>query len=273
MEKYITQNFLDASLRIKEIRTVYHAESRSWRRENFLPRQAEGLLLFSSGTIRYDFGDFSFTASAGQVLKLPAGIPYRGDKLDDVPLRFYCMDFLAAEPGEYLHYPLPMSFTPSDFASVQDAFTNLEHIHQMKGIGWQSDSMSHAYRLISMLTRDAAARLCGTDAGSRAIQISDYIRENAFRSDLRVTDIAEHFHMSPTHLRRIFAAQLGISPSAVLNTARLDNARRMLLDSRLLSIGEIALLCGYSSVYYFSQSFREATGQSPSKWRESHLIP
>lgn len=40
---------------------------------------------------------------------------------------------------------------------------------------------------------------------------------------------------------------------------------------RDLPIGEVAMLCGYRSVYYFSQVFRDAEGISPSRWRANRL--
>ena len=71
------------------------------------------------------------------------------------------------------------------------------------------------------------------------------------------------------YARRVFAAEIGMTPSAYLESMRLDYAERLLMQRTdpPRSIGEIALLSGYFDANYFSRIFRKRTGKSPREYR------
>jgi YesN/AraC family two-component response regulator len=47
---------------------------------------------------------------------------------------------------------------------------------------------------------------------------------------------------------------------------RIELAKHM-LESNCLTVGEVAELCGFSDVYYFSKVFKGICGIPPSKWK------
>jgi AraC-like DNA-binding protein len=51
---------------------------------------------------------------------------------------------------------------------------------------------------------------------------------------------------------------------------RMEHAKRLLRDDRL-SITEIAMMLGYSSLAHFSNRFRQIVGVSPKAWRGTFL--
>jgi AraC family transcriptional regulator of adaptative response / DNA-3-methyladenine glycosylase II len=68
--------------------------------------------------------------------------------------------------------------------------------------------------------------------------------------------------VSGRHLRRLFAAHLGVTPDGLARSARAHFARR-LLDDTDLSMLEIALLTGFGSVRQFNRACREIFRASP----------
>jgi AraC family transcriptional regulator, regulatory protein of adaptative response / DNA-3-methyladenine glycosylase II len=70
------------------------------------------------------------------------------------------------------------------------------------------------------------------------------------------------------HLRRLFAKHLGASPIAVAQTRRIHFARR-LLDETALSITDVALGSGFSSIRRFNDLFRRTFLMSPSDARST----
>lgn len=72
--------------------------------------------------------------------------------------------------------------------------------------------------------------------------------------------------MSPTSLRRHFAAALGQSPKAFLLHRRVDHAKALLLGSER-SILDIALTSGFGSLSAFNRQFKRQTGSAPRAWR------
>ncbi len=83
-----------------------------------------------------------------------------------------------------------------------------------------------------------------------------------------VPDVARRFGCSPRHFSRLFRRALGKSPSLAFQEIRIDHAKA-LLATCALSVTEIADSLGYGSLFYFSRHFKQATGMSPTCYRES----
>jgi AraC family transcriptional regulator len=72
--------------------------------------------------------------------------------------------------------------------------------------------------------------------------------------------------LSRFHFHRLFKQATGVSPAKYQTTARLDEARRRLRETKQ-SIVEIALEVGFASPSHFAQVFRRETGMAPSEYR------
>jgi AraC family transcriptional regulator of adaptative response / DNA-3-methyladenine glycosylase II len=81
-----------------------------------------------------------------------------------------------------------------------------------------------------------------------------------------VERLAQRLGISDRHLRRIFEAQLGVSPLQYLQTRRLLSAKQLLADTRL-PITEVALVSGFASVRRFNSAFAAHYGLSPGALR------
>lgn len=64
---------------------------------------------------------------------------------------------------------------------------------------------------------------------------------------------------------------VGLPPAKLLALMRLEEAKRLLRGSSL-SVTEIARRTGYCNPAYLVNVFRNATGLSPKKWRNSGLF-
>lgn len=266
MKTYTASDFIHADITITRIHSVEHTVTKVWSRPTKRPRDCEGLLYFVSGTIDYDFGDYTFRASPGQVLKLPANIPYNGKKADADPLEYYLLDFDAL-PGEFARFPIPDAFTPTDGEAIIRTFEMLIELRQQHTLCSGLELKNAAAALLCSLAKDFAVTGCHYDDRSHILKICEYIKQHFTDPELRIPQIAEHFHISPAHLRRIFAAELHLSPSEYIAALRIERAKSMLLSHADLDISGIAYACGYASVYYFSSAFRSAVGLSPSRYR------
>jgi len=59
---------------------------------------------------------------------------------------------------------------------------------------------------------------------------------------------------------------LAKTPNQVINEIRLENARKLLVETRL-PISQIAYQCGFAEPSYFSKQFRRLFGEIPSQMR------
>ena len=92
-----------------------------------------------------------------------------------------------------------------------------------------------------------------------------YLRENYSRQ-IDFAAVAEAQAVSAPYLSRLFHEYAGISPSRYLTGYRIEQAKKLLRDSRL-SIGEIAERVGYPDPFHFSKTFKNTVGVSPSQFR------
>ena len=90
--------------------------------------------------------------------------------------------------------------------------------------------------------------------------------EESYGEPLRLSAIADELGYSEAHLSRMFRKQMGASFSAYLSRLRIRHVCTLLAES-MLSVGEIALSCGYSNGDYLSARFHAAMGVTPGEFR------
>ncbi|PIF90872.1 DNA-3-methyladenine glycosylase II [Acidovorax sp. 62] len=83
--------------------------------------------------------------------------------------------------------------------------------------------------------------------------------------------LAERLGVSDRHLRRLFEAQLGLSPLQYLQTRRLLTAKQLLTDTPL-PVTQVALASGFGSVRRFNAAFAQHYGLSPTALRRSGAV-
>jgi PAS domain S-box-containing protein len=93
----------------------------------------------------------------------------------------------------------------------------------------------------------------------------DFIRQN-YHQDISIDDLAKSSFLSVSALERRFKKYLSKTPKQILNEIRLENARRMLIETSQ-PIMEIAYQCGFSEHSYFSKKFKALFGVLPSQLR------
>jgi AraC-like DNA-binding protein len=94
-----------------------------------------------------------------------------------------------------------------------------------------------------------------------------YVQEK-FQLPLTRASLAEHFHMSPTHVSRLFKRHGEAGFSEYLMYVRMDRAK-YLLKSYGQTVGEVSAACGFNDPAYFCRVFKQVTKLTPSGYRMS----
>lgn len=93
--------------------------------------------------------------------------------------------------------------------------------------------------------------------------------EEDLTQDLRIPQLAEQLNMNRVQLFRKVKALTNKSPSQLIRQIRLEHAKKLLIDPEL-NVADVAYKVGFSDPAFFSRSFREAFGVSPSEFREEY---
>ncbi|MHC4885865.1 MAG: AraC family transcriptional regulator [Planctomycetota bacterium] len=100
---------------------------------------------------------------------------------------------------------------------------------------------------------------------NRMARIKHYIREHR-TEPLFPAAIARTFHLSHSHLRKLFRESEGMSVKAYITRERIHLAQSLLLDTHL-SPKQIAESVGYSDYLYFMRVFKQVTGRTVGEFR------
>ena len=95
-----------------------------------------------------------------------------------------------------------------------------------------------------------------------------YIKQNFAQHELSPDSISKMLRCSRASLDRAFNEQ-GTSVMLVIKTIRLNAARELLENNRILRIEQISWLCGFVNHSLFSKLFREKYKVSPKTWRDN----
>lgn len=91
-------------------------------------------------------------------------------------------------------------------------------------------------------------------------------------ADLGTKALAARAGVTPRHLTRLFAHQLGQTPGRYVRLARTEAAAH-LLASTALPIAAVAARCGFGSAEALRQAFTRRYGVPPSRFRETARRP
>jgi AraC family transcriptional regulator len=121
------------------------------------------------------------------------------------------------------------------------------------------------------LARNYAETIRDSPTGSPSLpgyklrQITDWMAQNV-AGEFNLDVLAAQAGLSKFYFNRLFKAALGVSPSQFHITLRMDEAKRLLRETKE-SVVSIALDVGYTNPSHFAQLFRRETGLAPSDYR------
>ena len=91
-----------------------------------------------------------------------------------------------------------------------------------------------------------------------------------FTEPLTLATVAAVAGYSPFHFAREFARAFGTSPMAYLATRRVERAKDLLRAANL-TVTEVCLAVGFTSLGTFSARFRAIVGVTPTAYRDEHV--
>ncbi|MBE1163005.1 GlxA family transcriptional regulator [Dyella acidiphila] len=87
-----------------------------------------------------------------------------------------------------------------------------------------------------------------------------------------IASMAKRAGLSPRHFARLFHAEVGITPAAWVETARVA-AARSLLENGHDTPKLVASKCGFANADTLRRAFKKHVGVSPAEYRKQHVAP
>lgn len=191
-----------------------------------------------------------------------------GGSLDSVFWSNYVQPLMDAPAQKALHFDGSEAWHSEAIALIESAWTYCAQ----EPVGYEFRIRSALSELLLLLSihRPAAAhppskKLLRDEERIKAML--GYIQAH-YASPLNTAAIARSAAISESECVRCFQSVIGTPPIQYLKQFRIQRAAG-LLASTDLGVAEIGALCGFEDASYFSKSFREAKGYTPSRYRES----
>lgn len=102
----------------------------------------------------------------------------------------------------------------------------------------------------------------------RIFQLKEMMLENLQRH-WSIEELAEIIGLSIPHLQRLFKTEIGTSPNAFLQNARLEKARE-LLETTFWHIQQIGIEVGMPNDSHFTRDFKKKYGLTPTEYRRRY---
>jgi len=233
------------------------------------------IVFIAEGAGTFESASFSSSSvHAGQVLILFPGEWHRYRPDLNTGWTEYWLGFRGSEAERIMSVFFSRS-NPLFSVGRSDAL----HQHFTQMLGWLQQSTPSKEQILASHIPLALA-LVGpglTGANRQDKQDSELVRrsKSAMLASLGTTTdlkkLAEELGVSYSRFRFTFKKQTGFAPRAFENIIKLNRAKDLLLREKL-SVGETADALGYSSVYYFSRTFKKQFKYSPQQWlqRQKH---
>ena len=214
-----------------------------------------GLSFCKSGKITYTHGGKTFVSTPDRAVILPRGETY--ELYNNLGGEFPVINFSCTEPftDEFIVIPLD---------KTEEYFTDYEKIGRIGATkGNRLKMMSLFYGILARLLNESKAQ------NPHLAHATQYIIGHLNDPTLTNDKIAEEIGISEIYLRRLFRENYRTTPKQYIIEIRIKNAGQLLRENRL-SVTEIALQCGFSSVYHFCRSFKQYSGLTPSEYRKRY---
>ena len=107
-------------------------------------------------------------------------------------------------------------------------------------------------------------------ANRQCASVRDYIDQH-YKENITLDQLSEKVSINKYYMAHSFKREYGISPINYMIACRIREGKRLLAETDL-SLSQIAAVLGFSSSSYFSQSFRNSEGISPTEYRKANHV-
>jgi len=149
--------------------------------------------------------------------------------------------------------------------ATKSLFVELFRLYDSPQLPYRASRLRCAVIRLLIEIIDGSHRHVNAATSPRINEILGLIHEHP-QENYSVKALARRAHVSLSHFKRIFKAEIGLSPRQFLLQQKIEAAKRLLAESNV-PVTHIALDLGFVSSQYFATVFRRITGITPSAYR------
>lgn len=230
------------------------------------------MIAMEVGSFDYEVGEERGSAAFGDIVFCPPGTPFKRRAHGEVV--FHIIHFTLNPEGSEPDERVPVGkVSISDTTRLSSTYSYMRNFQDRPGFNAPIPKVSH--HLVSDLLflcemeRQLALRSKKT-IDPLMQQAAGYIHRHMF-GEINMRSIASMLGIKQPQLTRRFQEAYGVGPVEYVTGLRLEEAKRLLMNSDD-TLESIAERCGYESGSYFSRVFRAKVGLNPSVFRHNYRM-
>ncbi len=238
------------------------------------------LILIIKGEMTVSMEEVSLRLLEDDVAVINSGVPHELTAVGS-NCTFLCLQFM---PDAYWSgYPSVkfLSNTPREYMSTKEfsdlsrTLLKMAELYFLRRPYFEAYCISAVHKIIYLLLTHLPTAELSTEKtesqkaiSARIIRLVEFVDKN-YKSKIKLSDFAEQEGKSPSYISHFVSNTLNQSFQSYVNTVRFYAACRLMAAGNM-SMLDICYEVGFSDYRYFSNVFKEKTGQTPSQYQKLH---
>ncbi len=258
------QLFENEHINVTKIYTVnmYKAESPfGQKRTNHYSAKlfSNELIFFISGESTTHFKGLVIHDAPNSLRFMPKG-DEEGEYFVEINESTVCFDI-------YFDAEVPMSepaFALKNMNELKSLFEKIYNVWQSKKTGYYSKALSLLYEIIYRI-KIHNQKYYTHSQQKKLLPSYEYMMAHFAKNDFDYKEMCSKSGLSYGYFKEQFIKQYGVSPVKYVTMLKIEKAKELIVTGRF-SVSEIAEMCGFENIYYFSNVFKKLTGVSPKNY-------
>lgn len=230
------------------------------------------LFYIIGGDGQFQIGDMLFPVQSHQLVVVNPNILHTEVSYEAHPLEYIVLGIEGLElssPGTDEARHCIYSFPAHN--AVLSCMQSILREMQERGPEYETICLAYMDIIMVQLIRNASVSVTQTHSrfptNRQCAAVRQYIEQH-YKESITLDLLAEKVSINKYYMSHAFKREYGVSPINYLIACRIREGKRLLAETDL-SLSQIATVLGFSSSSYFSQSFRNAEGMSPTEYRKA----
>ena len=172
-------------------------------------------------------------------------------------------------------YSLPIGevFYPANPGFISDLFRRIKREFYSDNLYKERLLDSYMEELLIKLSRSIQPEPAGAGVNSKEAKLLQELRWQILsrpEQNRTVEEMAKEVSLSASRFHAVYKAMFGTSPVKDLITAKVEQAKTILLMDRDATLSNVAEKLGYKNQYHFIRQFKAVTGITPGAYRKEN---
>ena len=233
----------------------------SWDESNGYakPRKFHAISFRVKGNANYALEGQNLSVTNGDFLYIPQNVGYHIEAKEE---ELYVIHFKSRDIKQNFLEVCQMY----NFSKVKSLFANCYEAWTKKEPGYYYKVLALFYLILEQVSISTASEFID-ESYLKIKPAVDYIHMHFHKPNLSVNMLCELVNMSDTYFRKLFYQHLKTTPIKYINKLRISYAKD-LINSDYYKIIQIAKASGFEDEKYFSRTFKEQTGYTPTEYKD-----